>query len=317
YMVVGKDVQAFRTAEKCFQIYGIGGEMLDDYCWIRRLQGQTGEALKSIDRGIADPLRRIERARVYAALKQWDKADADLDVVLSRPLDYHSYSTAWLMRGFLLEQKGAAADKVQEAWRQGLLKNWKPGTDEKGGTSFSQGQSAVGMPMLHDWIMASLAEDMTDADAEELLAGLISFAGKDNPVFNKMMRPSMLRETWRTPRGRDIARRIAFREIPFSDIVRYPLFLGWIAFLHEVCWTRGEAMSADQDELLWQMSSEIYVGYRDGILNERYFLPFGAIMAGNPHAPGMGWREIALMLQKYPKLRGPLGYICGLRYLKK
>jgi hypothetical protein len=65
------------------------------------------------------------------------------------------------------------------------------------------------------------------------------------------------------------------------------------------------------------MSSEIYTAYRTGALNERYFLPFGAIMTGNPNTPGMGWREVAQLLQKNPKLRGALGYVFGRRYLKK
>ena len=65
------------------------------------------------------------------------------------------------------------------------------------------------------------------------------------------------------------------------------------------------------------MSTEIYSAYREGRLNERYMLPFAAIIAGNPNAPGMGWREVASLLQKSPKLRGPLAYVFGQRYLKK
>jgi len=158
---------------------------------------------------------------------------------------------------------------------------------------------------------------MTDADAEQLLAGLTAFAGKDNPVFNKLMRPSMLRASWRTPRGREVARHIALRDVPFSDIARWPLFIGWIRFVHEVCFNAAETLSPDQDELLWRMSEEIYTAYREGTLTDRYFLPFGAIVAGNPNAPGMGWREVATLLEKLPRLRGALAYIFGQRYVKK
>jgi hypothetical protein len=31
----------------------------------------------------------------------------------------------------------------------------------------------------------------------------------------------------------------------------------------------------------------------------------------------MGWREVALLLQKQPKLRGPLAYVFGHRYVRK
>ena len=315
YMLVDRPVDAFRTAEKSFRIFRYGGEVLDDYCWILRLQGKPDEALKAIDKALSDHPRRVERARIHVALNQWDAALADLDILLGSETDYQAFSAGSLLKGFILEQQGAPEEKVREAWRRGLLKNWK-GTD-KSANFYAQGQTPLGMAMLHLWIMASLLDEMTDADAEQLLGGLMAFAGKDNPVFNKMMRPSMLRATWRTPRARDIARRLAYRNLPFIDAVRFPLFVGWSAFLAEVCWKPGERLSPDEDELLWQMSSEIYAAYREGRLNERYMLPFGAIMAGNPNAPGMGWREVASLLQKSPKLRGPLAYVFGQRYLKK
>src|SRR5205823_7208368 len=90
--------------------------------------------------------------------------------------------------------------------------------DHRGVDAYDPSRAPMGMPMLHDWIMSSLTADMSDADAERMLGGLIAFAGKDNPVFNKLMRTSMLRDTWRTPRGREVARHIAFRDIPFVDL---------------------------------------------------------------------------------------------------
>ena len=65
------------------------------------------------------------------------------------------------------------------------------------------------------------------------------------------------------------------------------------------------------------MSEEIYAAYREGTLTDRYFLPFGVIVSGNPNAPGMGWREVATLFEKIPKLRGPLAYVFGKRYMKK
>src|SRR6185295_10217533 len=90
-----------------------------------------------------------------------------------------------------------------------------------------------------------------------------------------------------------------------------------IEFLHEVCFNAAEPLSPEQDELLWRMSGEIYSAYRAGTLTDRYFLPFGAIVAGNPNAPGMGWREVAVLLEKLPVLRGSLAYVFGARYVKK
>jgi hypothetical protein len=321
YMMVGRTVDALRTAEKSFRTFRYGGEVLDDYCWVRRLSGEEKEiraALAAIDRGMAaDPIHLVERARIHAALKDWDGAAKDLDAFLAQPWDYHSWSAACLLRGFVAEQQGAPAEKVDEWWRRGLFKNWTPPPKDAKAAAYEFTKVPIGMPMLHYWIMASLVGDMTDAEAEQLLAGLTTFAGKDNPVFNKLMRPSMLRASWRTPRAREVARHIALRDVSFAEIARWPLFVGWIRFVHEVCFTAADTLSPDQDELLWRMSEEIYAAYREGTLTDRYFLPFGAIAAGNPHAPGMGWREVATLLEKLPKLRGPLAYVFGQRYVKK
>jgi tetratricopeptide (TPR) repeat protein/predicted Ser/Thr protein kinase len=321
YMMVGRDDLALRTADKSFRTFRYGGEVLDDWCWLRRLSGKekdAREALAAIDQGLAtDVARYVERARIHIALKDWAAASSDLDVALTKGTDYGVVSAAWLIKGFVLEHQGAPAEKVEEAWRLGLMKTWKPPGNVKGPSAYDPSRSPMGMPMLHDWMLSSLTGEMSDADAERQIGGLMAFAGRDNPVFSKLMRPSMLRASWRTPRGRDVARHIAFRDIPFEDLARWPLYLGWIAFIHEVCFTASEPLSSDHDELLWRMADEIYSAYRDGTLTERYFLPFGAIVAGNPNAPGMGWPEVSKLLERNLKLRGPLAYIFGQRYVKK
>jgi tetratricopeptide (TPR) repeat protein len=319
YMMVGRNVEALRIAEKSFRVFRYGGEVLDDYSWILRLPGGNRDlqnALKALDPGLAaDPTHYVERARIHAACKDWDAALKDVETSLAKPLDYQSFSAGCLIRGFILEQRGAPAEKVEEAWRRGLIRNWMPPKDDRGDDTY--GPIRSGMSILYNWIMASLLNDMTDAEAERLLGGLMAFAGKDNPVFNKLMRPSMLRATWRTPRARDVARHVAFRDLSFFDIARYPLFVGWIEFVHEVCFNASEPLSPDQDELLWRMSGEIFSAYREGSLTDRYLLPFGVIVSGSPNAPGMGWREVSTLLEKNPKLRGPLAYVFGQRYVKK
>src|SRR6185503_7239433 len=103
--------------------------------------------------------------RVRVALKDWSGALQDLDAFLEKPVDYHSLSAACLLRGFVLEQTGAPPEEV------------------KTGDYYDPIRGLMGMPMLHNWIMASFVDELSDADAEQLLAGLMSFAGKDNPVF--------------------------------------------------------------------------------------------------------------------------------------
>ncbi len=315
HMMLGQDDRAMRVAEQMFRRFRYGGEALNDYCWMLRLQGDLDRALESIDRGVAlDPDHRVERARIRIARKEWDLARADLEAYVAKPKDYSDFSQACLILGFLLEERGAPRAEVEAAWRRGLLRNWKgPAKDVD---LYTPGRTPLGMSMLHHWAMASMLDELPDADAEQLLAGLIAFAGRDNPVFNRLMRPSMLRATWRTPRARAVARQLAYRTVPFSDAVKFPLFLGWTAFLHEVCFAPGP-LAEEQQELLWGAGHEVYAAYNAGTINERYFLPFGAIVQGNPNLPGMGWKEVSAALAASPRLRGPVAYVFGQRYAKK
>jgi tetratricopeptide (TPR) repeat protein/predicted Ser/Thr protein kinase len=314
HMLLGQDVQAMRVAENMFRRFKYGGEALNDYCWMLRLKGQNDKALESIERGVAlDPDHLVERARIRIARKEPDLARTDLEAYIAKPKDFSEHSQACLMLGFLREEQGAPPEEVREIWRRGLLKHWTGKGFEV--DLYTPGRAPLGMSMLHHWIAASMLDELTDAEAEQLLAGLIAFAGRDNPVLNRLMRPSMLRATWKTPRAKAVARQLAYRTVPFADAVRFPLYLGWIAFLTEVCFS--EPLSAEQDDLLWQVAAEIYAAYTDGTINERYFLPFGAIVQGNPNVPGMGWKEVATTLAKRPRLRGPLAYVFGARYVKK
>src|SRR5262249_17082253 len=160
-----------------------GGELLDDYCWIRRLTGDLQEiraALAAINRGLADdPLHLVERARIHIALQDWGSAAADLGTFLATSGDHRSWAAACPLRGFCLEKQGAPREQVEETWRRGLPKNWQAPKDARLKDQLDFGKQAVGMPMPHYWIMASLLGEMTDAEAEQLLAGLTGFAGKD------------------------------------------------------------------------------------------------------------------------------------------
>ncbi|HVR85896.1 MAG TPA: protein kinase, partial [Planctomycetota bacterium] len=55
YMMVGRNLDAIRIAERSFRVFRFGGEALDDYCWIRRLSGDEKEirqALAALDRAV-------------------------------------------------------------------------------------------------------------------------------------------------------------------------------------------------------------------------------------------------------------------------
>ncbi len=314
YMMYGREADAFRTAERIFQKFGFGGEAAVDYSWMLRLRGSLDEALAAAERAAAArPDHRIERARVRAARGEWALAKADVEEVVKSAREYGDGSAACLLKGFLLEREGAPAAEVQAAWERGLLRNWK-GRDPI--DLYTEKDQPSGMAVLHAWILGSMTGTLDDAEAEKLLAALLRFAGRDFPAFVRLMRPSVVKAAWRNPKAREVARRLAFRDLPFSEAVVAPIQAGWVEFLHQVCLPEGP-MAPGAEDVLWKLGSDIQQAYRDGSLDERYLLPFAAIVQGNPNTPGMGWKEVAAILEKRPALRGPMAWVFGERYAKK
>jgi tetratricopeptide (TPR) repeat protein len=314
YWMADRVEDAVKLAETVFAKSGYQGDVLDDYSWILRLRGDYAKAIEAVNRGVsADPAHLVERARVHAARGEWDRAQADLDLFFSKPSKYFHFSAACLLQGFLLERRGQPAEA---AWKKGLAKNWRPAPGAPPDEPYEPGANLTGTALLNAWILASLTQDLTDEEGARLLNGLVAFAGKDSPMFNRLMRPSVLRAAWATPRGRGLARRIALRDLPWPDFARYPLYLGWVAFAHEICFPPGP-LEADPEELLWQLAQEVHAAYVAGRLNEKYLLPFGMIVQGKLDAPGMGWKEMSALLEPAPRLRGPVAYAFGKRYLKR
>jgi tetratricopeptide (TPR) repeat protein/predicted Ser/Thr protein kinase len=313
-MLAGQEAEALRTAEAIFHKFGVRGESLDDFCWMLRRQGQTDRALAMNEKGVkVDPVHRVERARIRIARQEWDEAKAEIERALASVKGYTEFSAACLIKGFLLEREGAADAQVQAAWTRGLLRNWK---GERPLELYIEGPTPTGMSVLHTWMLASLTGELSDVEAEQLLAALVRFASRDNPVFLRLMRPAVLRGAWRSERGRATARRLSFRDLTFFDAVTQPLYAGWTALLKETCFPAGP-LSREDEELLWGLGEDIQAAYRDGRINERYLLPFSAIVQGNPNVPGMGWREVSAMLKEWPRLRGPLAYVFAMRYRRK
>src|SRR2546423_782978 len=76
--------------------------------------------------------------------------------------------------------------------------------------------------------------------------------------------PSVLREMWRTPRGLDSARKIAFQSFSFAEFIRIPFVLTMYETMHQG--TLPGDLAPEQDTLLWQLCEDMYAGYSQGKL---------------------------------------------------
>jgi hypothetical protein len=307
--------------------------VLIETCWLKRCQCEPRPALAELDRWLYSSPGKyampedwgtptyllLERARLEAALGDWDGAEKDLTECLrllkAHPNlrgNYFSYSAAHLMRGFLLERRGDRKGAVA-AWRAGRWKTWREALppDERAGRAPPFGEAAG----LHHLLLMALSDEMTDAEAEEALAQAKSaFLGdKAPPQFADAVRfpPSALREMWRTPRGREYARKIAFRDLNFAEHVRAP----WLLIGAEI--VRQEAfagdLSAEQDELVWQTAGAGFALYAGGKISTSQAAELG--LAWKKGITGfLGWASVAPTLP--PEVRGPLAYLFGCRLLR-
>ena len=122
--------------------------------------------------------------------------------------------------------------------------------------------------------------------------------------------PSMVRGMWRGPRGRELARKAAFRELPFPELVRVPVLLGSVELTHELLFR--DSFSAEQEAMLWQLGNDALDAYLAGKLGLPQAAQAALTWRGSTNL--LGWKGLALTLE--PRLRGPAAYLFGYRYLR-
>jgi hypothetical protein len=164
-------------------------------------------------------------------------------------------------------------------------------------------------------IMASLTENLSDRDAAALWdQWLPALAGNSLIAqVGSLMRPSpaVWRGMWRTARGRDQARKMAFLQLPLADYYRTPLVALMVEMIRQEA-LGGQATPA-QDELLWQTTRACLEGFFQGKLAKGQALQLAFTYKGTTGF--LGWGGVATRLG--PALRGPLAYFFGHLYLRR
>jgi WD40 repeat protein len=322
YLLNGESDQAVRTAEDLLRDPALPDEWVTgpvmNLVWGLRQRGDDGRARAELDRRLGSandgqyPLARLplllDRAGLRAVHKEWRAAENDVAAFLRQlnPAQWRYGSLmlarAHLLRGFLRDQQGDAAG-AEEAWRQGLRAL-------KGTTAYATGEG---------YILASLANDLTEADVAFFIehttrklgipaAALIRKGGD----FDLRWLASVMRNTWRNPRGREYARRIAFQDLSYMDYhgIQFAMF---VAEAFREGSLSGPA-SAEQDALIWEVSEGVYRAYTRGEFNDaQAFLGLTAWLGTTGFT---GWGGLSASLHGRPQLRGPLAYLYGQRYLR-
>ena len=123
YRLDGRDSDAVDTIEKLLSDQDLLPDdrigITRDYAWLMITGGTPAKALEEINRRLGPAPPRsddlifpmlVERARVHAALRNWDQAEADvvrfIELVRKPSISYSDFAEACLFRGFLLERRG-------------------------------------------------------------------------------------------------------------------------------------------------------------------------------------------------------------------
>jgi hypothetical protein len=257
----------------------------------------------------------IERARIHAALHEFEQATRDLDDLqrLTRPqeLGYAWHAAAALVRGCLLDRQGQP-DAADAAWRAGLPGPQAPITWEKM-------DSIDGF--AHAMILASLTRQFSAREVDVLLDRAIrrlttsidpSMIKATLRIFLVDLTPdqmaALVREAAARPRARELARQAAFRELPIDQLVRGAASVAAVEIAGQLL--LAGPLSADQEQLCAELANQAYDAYVAGRLRKEQLMQLVFTYRGLTDT--LGWAGLAKTLD--PSLRGPLAYWLGHRF---
>ena len=120
-----------------------------------------------------------------------------------------------------------------------------------------------------------------------------------------------LMKTWQGPRGLEMARQLALRDVPWTIYQKMPAIVMGVGILHQGAFAANP--TPDQEALSWKIAGDLDQAYfiDDGHWQNPGLWP-GHHLDGR-HAPS-GLEQHGEGLAE-PPMRGPLAYVFGARYL--
>ena len=170
--------------------------------------------------------------------------------------------------------------------------------------------------------MAALTNQLSDDAARQYLAipaGRLGEGTREGSnqrtiqVVGQQVPPSVLREMWLTPRGRDYAARIASRDLSYREHATVPILLFAEGYFAQSAFAAPP--TPDQEEVVWKLVNDAYQAYLDGKLKEEQLVPMATAWKLSRTLPlFLIWGGEMDKLD--PAIRGPLAYLYAQRLLR-
>jgi hypothetical protein len=301
-------------------------DAIDELAWILREEQKYDEAAALLDRFLVEESPEYDPRygglwidRAYVEIAQGDRAAAQRSVdrfmtaaaKKDSNLARHTPKSA-LLAGFLLADQEGMEVEAKQVWAQGLRVFLK----DRGTQRRTAGD------WLYLWLLSSLSGEGDDAELQLAFESLVSGAGSDSIVGTMvtMLTASptgqehiaqKMRAAFQSQRGQDLARRIAYLQISFPDLVREPMLL--LAVDVSSSLFRPNGLSPLEDETLWKLGEDFY----DALIMK------GTVTSDQLAALAAGQVTPFLLtgalnqFEDRPELGAPLAYFSGLRQLNR
>ncbi len=336
YAVTG---QTTRTLEYCVEqlngmekdgiSYGyLSGMFAEMYYTLMAKSGHGEKALPLLQKWDAltpNEFPAIQTTRCLLAMKRFPEADAKITGLLNRHQSLESpkkinihWIYAALLRGLIAETRdGPQAGRAAWAAEFRVLRDAAPNHDP----AYYLGNTS--RPMLLSFIiLGGLSGELTDEDMPSLrkaISDIYSQLDAGTNSARQMMLKNMPALVSRQvalslctgERGAVYARSFIRGGLLFSEAYRMP----FIFMLDELFIQGGigrEKLTSEQEAVYWRISEMLNDALRDKQLSSAQMLSVLAAWKGVTNL--FGWAGAEAQLQ--PKMRGPLAYIMGQRYVK-
>ncbi len=241
-------------------------ELLFEYEWLMIETGHPEAALKEIelrtrevrlDEGLSHHIFLVAaecRARLYAKLGEWDKAEKAVDKFLEMARQgggYHYHATAHMMKGLIREHRNDPAG-AREAWRAGTFAAYARAFPADKRAAEEKTPSSV----RDDMAMMAWTGEGGDADFDaDYRALLVKLGGTRLGLLAGLanISPAALREMWKSERGRELARRSAWHDSSLRDYMRQPIQLLFVAYVRQDAMPN---MTTEEEEVVRKLADE-------------------------------------------------------------